>query len=152
MKNKNTTDRLPAFDWQTYYERTITFDDSHFIENGIPFIAPVAEVGQRARLMYEMMLPLLPLELSEDEIDALFDPSDAELDFGGVYDDEDLFRKAMEHMAMTVDYWETIFEHRPPLSQEEKKKLTDRLNELNLLDGRIIPDGEYDAYMDGMGE
>lgn len=142
MKQQETNDQLPTFDWDAQLEAEATFDDSHFIEQGIPYTPPIYAVSTRARQMFELMLSLLPLQLTEDETDALFDPDAAELDFADVTNDQGLFEKVQEHLSMTVDYWETIFEQRPPLSMEEKKNLTGCLWEMDLVDGRIVEEDE----------
>ena len=143
---------MPAFDWAEHLEHRMTFDDSYFEENGIPFIPPIAEVGKRARQMGDMLLRELKLDFATDDVDAFFDPDNAEVDYGDAQDDESLFEAVRENLQVVMEYASSqyILEDmgRTPFTTVEKDAIMDRLDELNLVDGRIIPDEEYDAYMD----
>jgi hypothetical protein len=156
MKNKEKNDRLLDFDWEEHLERRMTFDDSHLIENGIPFSPPVWEVGSRARVMADMLLRELKLDFTTDDVDAFFDPADVELDYGAAQDDESLFEAVKEIMKVVMEYASSQFIcediGRTPFTAAEKDAFIDRLGDLHLVDGCIIPDEECDGYMEGLEE
>lgn len=125
-------------------ERRMTFDDSHLVESGTPFIPPVWEVGERARIMADMLLRELKLDFTTDDVDAFFDPSDSELHYGDAQDDDDLFEAVRETIETVIEYASSqgIKDDlgRTPFTVEERDALIDRLGELHLVDGRIVDD------------
>ena len=149
METENPKERLPDFDWEEHLERRITFDDRYFVENGIPFSPPVWDVGERAKQMADMLLHELNLDFTTDDVDAYFDPSDSELDYGDAQDDEDLFGAVLETMEIVLDYAASQDIQndlgRTPLTKAEKNALMERLGELRLVEGRIVEDEDCDV-------
>jgi|GEM_PF-2082044 len=147
MKNKKNKDRLPKFDWEEHLDAISAFEEDGMEENYAPH-NPWYKRGKRAKRLFKMLLAKLELELSKDDIDDLMDPDDVELNFGDATDDESLFEAVQEHLCMVLDEWNTIFTDRPTPTKEQRRAMADRVHEFNLIDRRIIPEEEYDAYMD----